>query len=114
MSPGKRRHVPVRTCVSCGLKTAKRELLRVVASPDDGVVVDEGGRRNGRGTYLCGVCRQDPQGLSRGRLEYTLRTRIAEDDWRTLLSAVTAITGDAASPESHSASIASQEVDGEQ
>ena len=100
--------------MSCGLKTAKRELLRVVASPDGDVVVDKGGRRNGRGTYLCVTCRQYPCRLSRGRLEHRLKTKIAEDQWKTLLSSVIVMTGGGASSESQSAGIDSQEVDGKQ
>ena len=36
----KRKRIPLRTCVSCGLKTAKRELLRIVSSPEGQVAVD--------------------------------------------------------------------------
>jgi predicted RNA-binding protein YlxR (DUF448 family) len=90
MKAPRRRHVPMRTCVACGLKTEKRELLRVVSSPDGSVTVDDSGRRNGRGAYLCVACRRSPDTLSRGRLEYSLRTRIDEDAWGTLLQAVVA------------------------
>ena len=49
----KNKHIPLRTCVSCGKKTAKRELLRIVATPSVGIVVDSSGRVNGRGAYVC-------------------------------------------------------------
>lgn len=81
----RRRHVPVRTCVSCGMKTAKRDLLRIAASSADGRVrVDETGRLDGRGAYLCGACRQSTETLRRGRLEHALRTKIGDEDWGTL------------------------------
>lgn len=83
-----RKRVPVRTCVSCRRKAAKRELLRVVASADGVVLVDETGRLNGRGAYLCADCRAAPAALRRGRLEYALRTKITEDKWNLLLSEV--------------------------
>ncbi len=81
----KSKRVPLRTCVSCGLKTAKRELLRIVSSPDGQVAVDLGGKLNGRGAYLCIECRTAPDSLKRGRLEHSLRTRIGEDEWDSLL-----------------------------
>ena len=84
----KRKHTPLRTCVSCDLKTAKRDLLRVVAHPEVGVVVDSGGRQNGRGAYVCSSCRRSPQKLNRGRLERSLRTKIDRSSWAGLLEAV--------------------------
>ncbi len=47
----KARKPPQRTCVGCGEIGGKRELVRVVRTPD-GVVVDPTGKRNGRGAYL--------------------------------------------------------------
>jgi uncharacterized protein len=47
------KHVPVRTCVACREKDAKREYVRIVRTPDDQVVIDPTGKLNGRGAYLC-------------------------------------------------------------
>lgn len=47
------KHVPQRTCVACREKRDKRALMRVVRTPDSGIVVDDTGKRSGRGTYLC-------------------------------------------------------------
>lgn len=41
----------IRTCVGCGARAAKSDLLRIVAV-DDEVVVDAAARRPGRGAYL--------------------------------------------------------------
>ena len=53
----RRKHVPQRTCVVCRTLRPKRELVRIVrlSSPEaEGtVVVDETGKRSGRGAYLC-------------------------------------------------------------
>jgi len=45
------KHVPQRTCVGCRTILAKRQLVRIVRTPD-GVVVDPTGKRSGRGAYL--------------------------------------------------------------
>ena len=85
-SPGRHRHVPVRTCVACGRKTDKRELLRVVRTPQGTLEVDERGKKPGRGAYLC----PDPTcwdaGLRRKRLEHTLRMTLSAQD-RQMLAA---------------------------
>ena len=50
---GRRKHVPIRTCVACRRQDAKGELIRVVRQPDGTVRVDERGKLPGRGSYLC-------------------------------------------------------------
>ena len=89
----KRKRVPVRTCVSCGLKAAKRDLLRIVSSPEGHIAVDAGGKLNGRGAYVCFECRSVPESLKRRSIEHSLKTRISEDQWAGLLEAV-AITSE--------------------
>ena len=44
--------IPLRTCVVTKEKLPKRELIRVVRTPEGEVVVDATGKANGRGTYL--------------------------------------------------------------
>lgn len=51
--PMRRKHVPQRTCMVCRRQVDKRQLTRIVRTPDSGVVVDPTGKRNGRGAYLC-------------------------------------------------------------
>ena len=46
------RKIPLRTCVVTREKLPKMELLRIVRTPDGGVVVDESGKMNGRGAYI--------------------------------------------------------------
>ena len=84
----KNKHIPLRTCVSCGKKTAKRELLRIVATPSVGIVVDSSGRVNGRGAYVCrdGDCESD--GLHRGRVEHVLRVKFEDDNWNELTDSI--------------------------
>lgn len=47
------RRFPVRTCVACRTERQKRDLVRVVRTPGSDVIIDETGRANGRGAYLC-------------------------------------------------------------
>lgn len=46
-------HVPVRTCIICRERDAKRQLTRIVRQPDGDVVLDPTGKMNGRGAYIC-------------------------------------------------------------
>ena len=44
--------IPMRTCVVTREKLEKKDLLRVVRTPDGNVIVDDTLKANGRGTYL--------------------------------------------------------------
>jgi predicted RNA-binding protein YlxR (DUF448 family) len=43
----------MRKCTGCGEMKPKRELVRVVKSPEGDVSLDLTGRKNGRGAYIC-------------------------------------------------------------
>ena len=44
--------IPMRSCVITGEKLPKKDLIRVVRTPEGNVIVDETGKANGRGAYL--------------------------------------------------------------
>jgi len=67
----RKRHIPERTCVACGNKKPKAELVRVARSPQGAVSVDLTGKAPGRGAYVCGPeCWGNA--LGRGRLARSL------------------------------------------
>ncbi len=45
--------VPMRQCVGCQEMKSKKEMLRVLKTAEDEIVLDATGRKNGRGAYLC-------------------------------------------------------------
>ena len=45
--------IPMRQCVGCGEMKSKREMMRVLKTSEDAIVLDTTGRKNGRGAYLC-------------------------------------------------------------
>ena len=44
--------IPMRSCVITGEKLPKKELIRIVRTPEGNVIVDEIGKSNGKGAYL--------------------------------------------------------------
>lgn len=72
MSRGKG-HVPVRTCVSCGAKRSKKEMIRFVLGQDKQLVRDDSGRRAGRGAYACRVSSCIETLMNRRRFEKLFR-----------------------------------------
>ena len=47
------RKVPMRKCVGCGEMKSKKELIRVLRTPEGEILLDATGRKNGRRAYLC-------------------------------------------------------------
>jgi predicted RNA-binding protein YlxR (DUF448 family) len=80
------RHIPERTCVICGTKTSKRDLVRLVRTPDGESVVDETGKRTGRGAYLCHRDSCWDRALNTGRLSHALHGSVSDQDKEKLSS----------------------------
>ena len=53
MAVMKPRKIPMRMCVGCREMKPKKELLRVVRTPEGEVLIDPTGRKSGRGAYIC-------------------------------------------------------------
>jgi hypothetical protein len=65
--------VPFRTCVGCRTRRDKTELVRIVRRPDGSVILDESGRLEGRGAYLCRAASCWSTALRRSSLQRALR-----------------------------------------
>ena len=84
------RHVPQRTCIACRKVDAKRGLRRLVRVDGNRVVIDPGGKRAGRGAYLCAERGCWEQALKRTAIERALRLERIEPDDRQMLIAYAA------------------------
>lgn len=72
------RKVPQRKCVGCQGMFAKRELIRVVLTPDGDIHIDTTGKQNGRGAYLCANPDCLKQARKRKSLERALKVSIPD------------------------------------
>lgn len=45
--------IPMRMCLGCNEMKPKKELMRVVKSPEGEISLDFTGKKNGRGAYVC-------------------------------------------------------------
>ena len=83
---------PQRTCVGCGTVRGKREMVRVIRTPEGAVVADPTGKRAGRGAYLCAQEECWKLGLARGRLERSLKVKITSEDTDALRAYATGLS----------------------
>jgi uncharacterized protein len=82
-----RKPVPIRTCVICRSKDAKRTLVRLVRT-ETGVVVDPSGKMNGRGAYLCDRLSCWERAVKTDILNKALKTTLTNEDRERLSSAM--------------------------
>ena len=52
MKSGTTKKIPQRQCVGCRMMKNKKELIRILKT-DEGIIIDDTGKKNGRGAYIC-------------------------------------------------------------
>lgn len=45
--------VPLRMCTGCGEMKSKKDMIRILKTPEEDIVIDATGKKNGRGAYIC-------------------------------------------------------------
>jgi len=82
------RKIPMRQCVGCREMKPKKELIRVVKSPEGNISLDFRGKAPGRGAYVC----PDPACLKRAikskALERAFETQIPQEIYDGLVQAM--------------------------
>ena len=87
--------IPVRQCIGCREMKPKKELIRVVRSPEGAVSLDFKGKLPGRGAYVC----PDAECLKRAKrskaLERAFSAPLPEDVWQALEAQMKEVPADA-------------------
>nr|WP_284708460.1 YlxR family protein [Sporomusa sphaeroides] len=76
-------------CVGCQTMKSKKELLRVVRTPDGEVILDPTGKKAGRGAYMCPYEQCLTKAFKEKRLEKALKHQIDEAVYNALRAGVT-------------------------
>ena len=64
--------IPMRTCVITKEKYPKKELIRIIRTPEGNICIDETGKANGRGAYL----KKDKEVIEKARMTKTLERHL--------------------------------------
>jgi len=70
---------PQRMCVGCREMKDKRDLIRVVKTPNDEIMIDPTGKLAGRGAYVCKTAECLDKALKHKGLERSLKTNIGNE-----------------------------------
>lgn len=76
--------IPKRMCISCREMLEKRELKRIVRTPEEEVLFDPGGKKSGKGAYLCSKSECYSRARKNRLLEKHLKCRISADIYNQL------------------------------
>ncbi len=80
----KTRKIPMRKCMGCQEMKNKRELIRVVRTPEGEVVIDKTGKKSGRGAYICPSSDCLEKAITRHSIERALEVSIEENVYQSL------------------------------
>lgn len=68
--------IPMRKCVGCGEMKEKKEMIRVLKTPENEIILDTTGRANGRGAYICNSSECLMKAIRNKGLERSLKSQI--------------------------------------
>ncbi len=80
----KPKKIPMRMCQGCTEMKPKRELIRVVKSPEGEISIDKTGKKSGRGAYVCDNIECLKKARKARRLEKEFSTRISDEIYDAL------------------------------
>lgn len=80
----KSQKIPMRLCLGCNEMKPKKELMRVVKSPENEISLDFTGKKNGRGAYLCKDALCFEKARKARRFEKSLSCRIDESVYEVM------------------------------
>ena len=76
--------IPLRKCVGCGEMKNKKELIRVIKTPEEEIIIDVTGRKNGRGAYICNSSDCLRKAIKTKALERSLKSAIPKEVYEQL------------------------------
>ena len=80
------RKIPERQCLGCNAHKPKRELLRVVKTPEGEILLDFTGKKSGRGAYICRDVACLRKARKSGRIERSLNVKGPDEVWDVMES----------------------------
>ena len=85
MENSRTKKTPTRRCTGCGEHFSKKELIRVLRTPEGEIVIDELGKRSGRGAYICKSAECLTRAKKAKALERAFSCTISDEVYKTLV-----------------------------
>ena len=78
------KRIPMRMCLGCNEMKPKKELIRIVRSPEGEISLDTTGKKSGRGAYICPDAECLKAARKARRFEKNFSCRISDDVYDTM------------------------------
>ena len=79
-----KKKIPQRMCIGCGEMKDKRDMLRVIKTSEDEIMLDATGKKNGRGAYVCFSPKCLDMAVKNKGLERSLKMKIPAEIYENL------------------------------
>ena len=76
--------IPQRQCIGCGEMKNKKEMIRVIKTPEENIIIDVTGKKNGRGAYICKSVECFQKAVKSRGLERSLKVNIPREVYEEL------------------------------
>lgn len=76
--------LPQRTCMGCNCKKEKKDLIRIVKTKENQILVDKTGKQEGRGAYICDNIDCLEKVIKSKKIERVLETKISQEVYQNL------------------------------
>lgn len=76
--------IPMRQCTGCREMKNKKDMMRVLRTPENQILLDTTGRKNGRGAYLCRSMECFEKAVKNHGIQRSLKTEIPEEVYEIL------------------------------
>lgn len=80
----KQKKIPLRKCTGCGEQKPKKELVRVVKTPNGEILLDLTGKASGRGAYICNNAECLKKARKSKRIERTFEMTIPDEVYKQM------------------------------
>ena len=76
--------IPSRQCIGCGEMKNKKDMIRVIKTPEENIIIDATGKKNGRGAYICKSTECLQKAVKSHGLERSLKVSIPREVYEEL------------------------------
>ncbi|UWP59953.1 YlxR family protein [Ruminococcus gauvreauii] len=80
----KKMKVPMRKCIGCQEMKSKKDMMRILKTTEEEIILDTTGKKNGRGAYLCFSKECFEKAENNKGLERSLKTAIPKEVYEAL------------------------------
>ena len=85
--------IPLRQCIGCGESKSKKEMIRILRTETEGIILDPTGRKNGRGAYICPSSECLKKAIKSRGLDRSFKMQVPKEVYETLKKEMEQLVG---------------------